>query len=86
MNPTDKYVQVAFSIKRFIVDIDIYKQTHYFETYGNNCRHTQFPLQNCFALTVHKTQGLTLPKVCLILDGNIVFLDQAYIILSRCPT
>lgn len=60
--------------------------THYFQLNGSNCRRTQFPLQNCFDLTVHKTQGLTLPKVCLALDGNIFSPGQAYVALSRCPT
>jgi len=81
-----QFVRVAFSIRGSIIDIDIYKQTHYFELYGNNCYRTQFPLQNCFALTVHKTQGLTLPKVSLALDGNIFSTGQAYVALSRCST
>ncbi|RHZ77740.1 hypothetical protein Glove_173g25 [Diversispora epigaea] len=83
---TEQSVRVAFSIKGAIIDIQVYKHTHYFEINGNNCKRTQFPLQNCFALTVHKTQGLTLPKVCLVLDGNIFSSGQAYVALSRCPT
>jgi len=55
VNPLDEYVRVAFSVRSSIIDIDVYKQTHYFEVHGNNCHRTQFPLQNCFALTVHKT-------------------------------
>jgi len=35
-------------------------------------------------LTVHKTQGLTLPEVSLFLDDQIFLAGQAYIILSRC--
>src|SRR5438046_1363567 len=31
----------------------------------------QFPLQNAFALTVHKTQELTLPHVTLTIDQNM---------------
>src|SRR5262249_52603775 len=86
VNPQDQCVRVAFSIRGSIIDIDIYKQTHYFEINGSNCRRTQFPLQNCFALTVHKTQGLTLLRVCLALDGNIFSPGQAYVALSRCKT
>src|SRR3990170_7453260 len=83
---TNQSVRVAFSIRGSIIDTTIYKQTHYFELYGTNCHRTQFPLQNAFALTIHKTQGLTLSKVSLALDENIFSPGQAYIALSRCPT
>ncbi len=86
INYLEQYVRVAFSIKGSIIDIDIYKQTHYFELNGFNCHRTQFPLQNSFALTVHKTQGLTLPRVFLALDENIFSLRQVYIALSRCSS
>jgi hypothetical protein len=46
------------------------------------CRR-QFPIQNAFALTVHKTQGLTLPSVRLELDETIFAYGQAYIAISR---
>jgi ATP-dependent exoDNAse (exonuclease V) alpha subunit len=69
-----------------MIDVDIYKQTHYFNINGINSRRTQFPLQNSFALTVHKTQGLTLQKVSIALDGNIFAPGQAYVTLSRCVT
>ena len=79
INHLDGCVRVAFSTKGSIIDIDVYKHTHYFKING-------FPLQNCFALTVHKTQGLTLPRVCLALDGNIFSSGQAYVALSGCST
>ncbi|RIA93764.1 hypothetical protein C1645_818950 [Glomus cerebriforme] len=40
----------------------------YFNFNGAPARRTQFPLQNAFALTVHKTQGLTLPHATVLLD------------------
>jgi ATP-dependent exoDNAse (exonuclease V) alpha subunit len=87
VDPQDECARVAFSVKgSILVDVDIYKLTHYFELNGSNCRRTPFPLQNCFALTVHKTQGLTLPIVCLALDQNIFSPGQAYVALSRCTT
>jgi ATP-dependent exoDNAse (exonuclease V) alpha subunit len=79
-------VRVAFSVRGSLVDADIYEVIHYFTINGNHCSRSQFPLQNSFALTVHKTQGLTLPKVSLSLDGNIFAPGQAYVALSRCST
>ena len=86
INHVEQYVRIAFSVKGSIIDVDIYKQTHYFELNGTNCHRTQFPLQNSFALTIHKTQGLTLPRVSLALDQNIFSPGQAYVALSRCST
>ncbi|RHZ80716.1 hypothetical protein Glove_132g54 [Diversispora epigaea] len=45
-----------------------------------------FEIEQVIFLKVHKTQGLTLPKVCLALDGNIFSSGQAYVALSQCPT
>jgi len=86
VNPSDEFARISFSIRGSIIDMDVYKQTQYFEVNGSNCRRTQFPFQNCFALTVHKTQSLTLPRVCLALDGNIFAPGQAYTAISRCST
>ena len=86
VNPAEECVRIAFSVRGSIIDIDIYKQTHYFNINGNMSQRTQFPLQNCFALTIHKTQGLTLQRVSLALDSRIFSPGQAYVALSRCTT
>jgi hypothetical protein len=42
-------------------------------------KRTQSPLQNAFALTVHKTQSITLPHSTLSLDAYII-------VMSRSPS
>ena len=39
---------------------------------------SQFPIQNAFALTVHKTQCLTLPHTSLTVDENMFAAGQVY--------
>ena len=53
--------------------------------YMPKIRH-QFPLQNVFALAVHKTQGLTLPHVTLTIDQNMFAPGQIYVAMSRSPS
>ena len=53
---------------------------------GAPAQHTQFPLQNAFALTVHKTQGLTLPHATISLDEQMFANGQAYVAMSRATS
>ena len=62
------------------------QHTSYFYAAGQKASRTQFPLQNSFALTIHKTQGLTLQKITVSLDHHIFSPGQAYVAISRCPT
>jgi hypothetical protein len=48
-------------------------------------KRTQFPLQNTFALTVHKTQSITLPYSTLSLNESIFAYGQAYVVMSISP-
>ena len=48
-----------------------------------HCSRTQLPLQNAFALTVHKTQGLTLDQIIISLDEGMFSPGHAYTALSR---
>ena len=46
----------------------------------------QYPIQNAFALTVHKTQSLSLPRITLSLDSSLFSAGQAYTALSHGTT
>src|ERR1044071_31693 len=73
-------VRVSFNVPG---GINIKPDTNYFMINGNHASCCQFPLQNCYALTVHKTQGLTLHYVSVNLDDQIFCAGQAYVALSR---
>ncbi|MDN5291904.1 MAG: hypothetical protein PWQ06_2143 [Anaerophaga sp.] len=46
---------------------------------------TQYPLKTAWAITIHKSQGLTFEKA--IIDANAAFAHgQVYVALSRCKT
>ena len=84
LNPTS--VRIAFIGNKAIIDAQITLKTIHFTVNGNPASRTQFPLQNCFALTVHKSQGLTLPQISVFLDSQFFAPGQAYVALSRAPS
>lgn len=55
----------------------------YFEMIDMAYSRIQLPLQNVFALTVHKTQGLSLQNVTISFDSDMFCAGQAYTALSR---
>lgn len=48
--------------------------------------YTQFPLRLAWALTIHKSQGLTFPRVIIYMEGGAFASGQAYVALSRCQS
>jgi len=79
-------VRVAFCINGGIIDVEVESEpTHFFINGRPACR-IQFPLQNAFALTAHKTQSVTLPQTSLYLDNQMFAPGQSYFTLSRCQS
>ncbi|KAG7009693.1 ATP-dependent DNA helicase [Physcia stellaris] len=57
--------------------------TSTFEVNHAICHRTQLPLRLAFAITVHKSQGLTLSKAVVYLQPKGVHTTNAYVALSR---
>jgi len=82
----ENHIEVAFPINNGINQVVVEKITTYFNLNGAPAQRTQFPLQNAFALTVHKTQGLTLPHATVSLDDQMFANGQAYVAMSRAKS
>jgi hypothetical protein len=52
-------------------------------TICKNIRFTAFPLVNCYASTIHKAQGTTLPLAVSCFGASEQFINQSYVVLSR---
>ena len=48
--------------------VPVFTTTRQFEYKGAACSRTQFPLRLAYAITVHKSQGLTLSRAVLNLN------------------
>jgi ATP-dependent DNA helicase PIF1 len=83
INKQQPSVKVAFCIHGAIEHRWITRDTAYFYSNGQHASRTQFPLQNSFSLTTHKTQSLTLPSATIDLS-QMFAPGQAYTAISRC--
>ncbi len=82
----ENHIEVVFPINSGINQVVVEKITAYFNLNGAPAQRTQFPLQNAFALTVHKTQGLTLPHATVSLDEQMFANGQSYVAMSRAKS
>lgn len=79
--------------KRHGVDREVWENISY--TYNKETKKieeqiegtfTQFPLRLAWALTIHKSQGLTFPRVIIDMQGGAFASGQAYVAFSRCQS
>jgi len=79
-------INVIFPTSQRMITANVKKITKRFLLNGLPSSRYQFPLQNAFALTVHKTQGLTIPNISIAIDEQMFAYGQAYVALSRAPS
>ena len=82
----EESIDVAFLTKNGLYYITVNKTTDRFNYNGQPASRHQFPIQNAFSLTVHKTQGLTLPHVTTPLDSQMFTTGLAYVAISHAKT
>lgn len=63
--------------------VEIEQDTSYFTANGIDYSRRQLPIQNAFALTIHKVQGLSMSMITVSLDSDIFSHGQAYTAISQ---
>lgn len=78
----DKYTDPAF-LQEYPKVIPVTQITRSWDLVVSNCSRTQLSLELSRAVTVHKSQGLTLDKVCVDLGSKGYQAGLSYVALSR---
>lgn len=81
----DGYTGPDFPIVRPGV-VPVFSVSRTFELKGVSCTRTQLPLRLGYAITVHKSQGLTLQRAVLDLNQKEYALGLSYVAASRVKT
>jgi hypothetical protein len=66
--------------------VPIFAATARFNFKGADCARTMFPLRLCYAITVHKSQGMSLSRAVLNLSDSEFALGLSYVAVSRVKT
>jgi hypothetical protein len=66
--------------------VPIFTATARFNLKGADCARTMFPLQLCYAITVHKSQGMSLSRAVLNFSDSEFALGLSYVAVSRVKT
>lgn len=66
--------------------IPIFRSFREFSHDGNACSRIQFPITVAYAITVHKSQGLTVPRAVLNITRKEFSAGLTYVAVSRVKT
>lgn len=66
--------------------VPIFRSTREFTRGNKICRRSQFPLTVAYAVTIHKTQGLTVDRAVLNIAEGDFAQGQSYVAVSRVKT